>query len=325
MIKMKLGGYSILGIGLFVTNMLFASPAGIEQSLLNAEQVPPPATPPKPVKQPARPPRTKAEKIARLKELLKKPEMRAAFERMMKHPNLTFTPKSVFTPAGVPMSWGGIGFSGGVVNRFPTATQNTWPGGASVALPFGDSDKTFGGVVGVNFSNFTNNIYYFPSNQSNTGTVSLAFSRWLSTNMIATVGIINLGPWGILKEAPKSYNGAVTYMFGADLLGGYHLMSASVGLGSGAFVPIGQTGSATDGTVYPFANAAFNVTRQFAFVADYYENSFAVGAAYNTATTIPFSFMLYGGNLRPSTLAPYTMFGLRVSTGMALPTIQRAS
>ena len=57
MIKMKLGGYSILGIGLFVTNMLFASPAGIEQSLLNAEQVPPPATPPKPVKQPARPPR----------------------------------------------------------------------------------------------------------------------------------------------------------------------------------------------------------------------------------------------------------------------------
>ena len=244
-----------------------------------------------------------------------------------KHPHLTYTAKSVFTLAGVPMQWGGVGFSGGFFNGDPTSTRDSWPGGASAALPFGDSDKYIGGSVGVSWISL-GNTESSSTTSNNTGTVALVFSRWLGANTIATAGVLNLAPWGVMKQAPKSYTGALTQMFGANMLGGYHQMSASIGLGTGALGPLGSVSSGNDNNVYPFVNAAFNFTPNFAIAGDYYSETFAVGLSYDTAikfsTPIPLSFMLFAGNLRHTSLAPSTTYGLRVSTGFELPSFKRA-
>ncbi len=249
-----------------------------------------------------------------------------------KHPHLTYTAKSVFTLAGVPMQWGGIGFSGGFFNRDPTSTRDTWPGGASAALPFGNSDKIIGGSVGVSWINLGNNDTTnstTTNTSNNTGTVTLVFSRWLGKNTIATAGVLNLAPWGVMKQAPKSYTGALTQMFGANVFGGYHQMSASIGLGTGALGPLGSVSSTNDNNVYPFVNAAFNFTPNFAIAGDYYSETFALGLSYNTAIKfakpLPLSFMLFAGNLRHTSTAPSTTVGLRVSTGFALPSFKRAA
>lgn len=311
-----------------MSSSLIASPAATQQSILNTEQV---STTEVPAKKSMTPPRTEAEKAALIKKLLKNPAFKAALERMLKHPNLTYTAKSILTPAAIPMSWGGVGFSGGVVNRYPTATKDGWPSGASMALPFGDSDQLIGGAVSVNWSNFVNNTFINSTagNNNNTGTVSLMFSRWLAANTIASAGVINLAPWGVLKQAPKSYNAVVTQMFGVRLAGSYHPMSASVGIGSGAFGPIGQLGSLTDSKIYPFMNSAFNVTRNVAIAGDYYGDTFALGLSYNTVMkapiTLPLSFMIFGANLKHSVIAPSSIFGLRVSTGVSLPSFKRVT
>ena len=308
-------------MALSATSVLMASPAATQQSVLMVDQEP------TVIDMPEKLPKTVAERAALLKVLLKNPAFKAAYEKMLKHPNLTYTAKSVFTPAGIPMSWGGVGFAVGTFNRYPTATKDAWPTGETLALPFGDSDKIIGGAVSVNWANLTNNLYPNPSYGNNTGTVSLTFSRWLAANTIASAGVINLAPWGLMNEAPHSYSAVITQMFGLPVAGSYHPMSASVGMGSGAFGPIGQLGSITDSTIYPFVNAAFNFTPDIAIAGDYYAETFAVGLSYNTVIKIPImlplSFMLFAGNLKHSDIAPSTVFGLRVSTGVALPSFKR--
>ncbi len=254
----------------------------------------------------------------------KSQQVTTANHQLPQHPNLTSTAKSVFTPAGVPMKWGGIGFAGDVFNRYPTSNSDTWSGGATAVVPFGDSDKIIGAAIALNNPDMGKNTKF-----GRNGTFALSLSRWLGDNTIAAGGIANMVPWGGLKDASKSYYGAVTQMFGATLNHAYHPMSVSFGLGTGSFAPLGkldaagQLISSEDNDLYPFVNAAFNITQDLAIAGDYYSETFAVGLSYNKVIILPFSFMLYAANLNHTVTAPSTTYGFRVATGFEFPSRMR--
>ena len=294
------------------------SPAATQQAV---ESVPSAAQTQKPSTPKPKPNASKKEKAAYLKAWLESPAVKQALTRFLKHPYLTNTANSVYTPAGVPMKWGGIGIAGDVFNRYPTQKTDTWSGGATVAIPFGDSDKWVGGAVSINNANLGKN-----SSFGQEGTIGLIFSRWFAKSTLATAGVANLVPWGPgFSNASKTYYGAVTQLFGPIINHETHTVSASIGIGSGAFAPLGELNAAgnlvalNDSRIYPFANAAFNVTRNLALVGDYYSETGAVGVSYNKQIILPFSFLLYAGNLRHTRTAPSTTFGLRIATGFALP------
>lgn len=242
------------------------------------------------------------------------------------HPYMTYTAKSVSTPAGIAMMWGGLGIAGDVFNRYPTSRTDTWSGNMTVALPFGNSDKFIGGAIAVLNDSMGKNTE-FGSN----GTVSLVLSRAFGRNTFATAGVSNLGPWGAFKDGAYTYFGGVTQYMGFPLQKEIHPMSISVGGATGSFAPIGEVNSngqlqgTTDNRLYPFANASFNFTKNFAIVGDYYSETFATGLAYNTTIKLPFSFMLYTSNLRHTSKAPSTTFGFRVATGLSLPSTMVAT
>jgi len=282
----------------------------------------------KPLQKLSAPLKGKETSYSRLSELLKSRDFKATFMRRLEHPNLTYTAKSVFTIAGIPMKWGGIGFSGGVSNRYPVQpVGNAWPGGASVVLPFGDSDKYLGGAVAAGWANQGTNGLASSGFSKNYGAMTLLFSRWLGANTIVSGGVLSLASWGASQHVPKSYTGVVTQLFGPKIFGNYHAVSASIGCGTGALAPIGSSASFNDSTIYPFVNGAFNFTPNIAVAGDYYAETFAVGLSFNTFLTspipLPLSFMVFAGNLRHTTTAPSTTYGLRVSTGFDLPMINR--
>ena len=240
------------------------------------------------------------------------------------HPNLTYTAKSIFTLAGVPMQWGGFGLSGGFSNRYPVqASGDSWPGGLSGVLPFGDSDKYLGGAVAAGWANQGNSGLADSDSSKNSGAMTLIFSKWIADNTIISGGVLSLASWGTSQHVPKSYTGVITQMFGPKIFGQYHPMSASVGCGTGSLAPIGSSASLHDSKIYPYVNSAFNFTQNFAVAGDYYSQTFAVGLSYNTAVNVgiplPLSFMVFAGNLRHTALAPSTIYGLRVSTGFDFP------
>jgi len=282
----------------------------------------------KPIAKLSEPLRGKETSAEHLKKLFSSPSFQAALLSRLKHPNLTYTAKSVFTLAGIPMKWGGIGFSGGVANRYPVQpVGNSWPGGASVVLPFGDSDKYLGGAVAAGWANQGTNGLASSGFSRNYGAMTLIFSRWLAANTIVSGGVLSLTSWGSTQHVPKSYTGVITQLFGPKIFGNYHAVSASIGCGTGAMAPIGSSASYNDSAIYPYVNGAFNFTPNLAIAGDYYAETFAVGLSYNTSVRLgiplPLSFMVYAGNLRHTTLAPSTMYGLRVSTGFDLPMMNR--
>jgi hypothetical protein len=244
------------------------------------------------------------------------------------HPNLTYTAKSVFTLAGVPMQWGGFGLSGGFANRYPIQSSGeAWPGGLSAVLPFGDSDKYFGGAIAGGWANQGGSGLASSAFSKNAGLLTLVFSKWIADSTIISGGVLSLASWGANQHIPKSYTGVITQMFGPHIFGQYHPISASVGCGTGSLSPIGSNASLHDSKIYPYVNSAFNFTQNFAVAGDYYSQTFAVGLSYNTAINIgiplPLSFLVFAGNLRHTALAPSTTYGLRISTGFDLPIINR--
>ena len=263
-------------------------------------------------------------RAAKMKQWLASPAFKKALDAFNKHPYLTYTSPSVFTPAGVPMKWGGIGFSAAGFSGYPVVSHgsNLYGGGGSVVLPVGDSDKIIGGAIAV--SDFgTQTTQQVPG--GNTGAVSFLLSRWLGPTTMATAGVVNVAPWGnTLKQVGKTYYGAMTQRLGILTKNRMYVMSGSFGFGTGAFAPLGglnntgQLKAASDNQIYPFANLSFNFRPNIAVVGDYYSETFALGLAYNCAIErLPLSFLLFAGNLRHTETAPTTVFGLRVSTGFS--------
>ena len=276
-----------------------------------------------PLRQPSE---TNEEHIKRVKAWLASPAGRRALESLSKHPFLTYTAPSVFTPAGIPMKWGGIGIAAAGFTGYPTLPHgsNTWGGGGTVVLPVGDSDKILGGAIAV--SEFGVQSSHFLSGGS-TGNLSFLLIRWLGHNTIVTGGVVNVAPWGnVLRQIGQTYYGAVTQKLGLLTQSKMYVLSGSFGIGTGSFAPLGkltstgQLQASLDNHVYPFANLSLNFTPNIAIVGDYYSETFAVGLAYNgLLKQFPLSFLLFAGNLRHTTIAPTSTFGLRVSTGFDIP------
>lgn len=265
------------------------------------------------------------EKKALLDKVFKNKALIEYLVAQLKHPNYSSTAKSVFTPVGTPMRWGGMGLSVDVGSRYPSQLNNTYNPSAGLALPFGDSETSVGGALSVGTAKMA------PGHADNMkfgrqGSIGLTFSRWLGRDTNATVGVSNLIPWGIYNRAvSKGYYAAVTQVFGPQFHQRTYPVSASVGLGTGGFGPLGKLGpnlqptALNDRHVSPFFNAGINLNNNLAIVGDYYSETFAAGIAYNKVIVLPFSFMLYAGNLRHTKLAPSTTVGLRIATGIAWP------
>jgi hypothetical protein len=158
------------------------------------------------------------------------------------------------------------------------------------------------------------------------GGVGLTFSRYLAKDTIATAGVANIMPWGTgARLIGKSYYGALTQAFPPLFPGKMTAMSASFGLGTGAFSPIGKLNSLgvpkafSDATLYPFANASVNLTPSLAIIGDYYSETGAIGITYNVPTGIPFNVMLFAANLHHTREAPSTSVGLQIATGVPFP------
>ncbi len=303
------------------TNVLGISPGEIQQIIQPIPQ-PPQPTAQKITAQKGKPETRPYEndRQARLRELLNIPGMREKIKHRSRHPLLTNTAKSIFSPAGIPMKWGGIGFGGEVFDRFPTQTKNTYSGDAAVVVPFGNSDKIIGGAVAAGIADMGKNTSF-----GGNGLIGVVLSRWVGRHTIITGGAANVVPWGAeYQNAAHSYFGGVTHLFGPKIYGDVHPLGASVGIGTGAFGPIrrnnfAQVSIGGDSKVYPFANAAFNVTSNLALIGDYYSETFAVGVSYTKAIILPFNFMIYAANLRHTDNAPSTTVGLRIATGFAFP------
>lgn len=235
-------------------------------------------------------------------------------ELSLLHPYHTNTAKSMASPAAVPMMWGGLGIGGSVWNRYPTAKKNSWSGNGVIALPFGNSDKYVGGSIGVNIDSLGKHARF-----AKHGAIGANLSKWLGKTTIATLGAGSLVPWGDFKDGAKTYYGAVTQEFGLPLGKRLHQMSVSGGLGTGGYAPAGSTRALHDSKVYPFVNTAFNFTNNLAVAADYYSQTYAVGASYNFNMFVPVGIVAYASNLRHTNLAPSTSYGLRVAIGLPLP------
>lgn len=308
---------SFLGLGLFAASTTAFSLTGASQQAVmqatSAEELSQPAPGMVQVKG------KKGTTDMSVEQWLKQPSVKEALDTFLQHPYFTYTAKSIYSPAAVPMQWGAIGVAGDVFNRYPSQLSDSWSGDVTVALPFGDSDKWIGGAVSIDNANLGKN-----SDFGAEGTVELVFSRWLAQSTIVTAGVSNLIPWGRgFKAAAKSYYGAVTQYFGLNLTE-THPISATFGLGTGSFSAYGEMdgneiAALHDSRLYPFANASFNITRDFAVIGDYYSETFAAGIAYNKVIVFPFSFQLYAGNLRHTDAAPSTTYGLRVAVGFDLP------
>lgn len=270
-------------------------------------------------------PLSKKQRRALIRKILETKGLNEYLIQKLKHPNYSETAKSVYTPVGTPMRWGGVGFASDTISRYPSQLHTKANTGLTAALPFGDSESSLGGAISAGTaslpeSTFTNTQF------GNQGTVGLMFSRWFGKNTIATAGVANLMPWGdSYRAAAKSYYGGITQLFAPTLQGVVHPVSASIGLGTGSFSPIGQLDLAgqptalNDHNVSAFANAGINITPNLALVGDYYSETFAVGVSYTKVILLPFNFMLYAGNLRHRAVAPSTTVGLRIALGMPLP------
>lgn len=194
----------------------------------------------------------------------------------------------------------------------------------------GNSDKLIG--LALNVSEYslqtTNN-----GGQHSNGTFSLMASRWLTPHTIIIGGIANLIPWGTaFSNLGKTYYGALTQYWGININGQLHQFSASGGLATGGYAPLGAFTSRNNSTLvplaskdnqpYPFANASFNFTPNFSIAGDFYSKTYALGLGYNTYKVLPLSFMIFVGNLKHTDAAPTSTFGLRVATAFTLPSLK---
>lgn len=260
-----------------------------------------------------------------LLDSLKTTNGKKLFEFFKKHPFHTFTARSLFTPAGTHIQYGGIGVALNGFQGSPFIADHSsqqYGGGGAVVLPLGDSDKIIGlaltaGEFGISNTN---------NNQNNSsGNFSLMLNRWINKDTMIVAGSSNLVPWGnMMTQLGKSYYGAVTHMWGLNINNSIHAVSASAGIGTGLFAPIGAVTnfgilkSNQDTTVYPFANLAYNVTPSFSIIGDYYSETFAVGASYVNLKYLPLSFVIYLGNLRQTETAPGLIYGLRIATSFSI-------
>lgn len=272
-----------------------------------------------------------SEKKALMAKVFKNKALMDYLVGQLKHPNYSSTAKSVYSPAGTPMRWGGLGVSVDVGSRYPSQLNTTYNPSAGVALPFGDSESSVGGALSVGTAKMA------PGHESNMkfgrqGSIGLTFSRWLGRDTIATAGVANALPWGVYnRPVSKSYYAAVTQVFGPQFHQVTYPVSASVGVGTGGFGPLGEVGpdfqptALNDRHVSPFLNAGINLTSDLALVGDYYSETFAAGIAYNKVIIVPLSFMLYAGNLRHTRAAPSTTVGLRIATGITWPNLSSKS
>lgn len=190
-------------------------------------------------------------------------------------------------------------------------------------MPFGDSDNSIGGVLSVGSSQLQPTVPPSSTKFGEQGAVGLAFSRWLFPSTISTAGAANLIPWGTGSRAlGKSYYGAVTQYMGLPFNHQVYPLSASVGVGTGAYNPFsainhaGMLESLSDRYATFFVNTSLNLTPDLTVVGDYYSETFAVGVAYNNHYLLPLNLMLFAANLKTSPLATSSYFGLRIALGV---------
>ena len=314
-------------------SMIFASidsmavsPGATQQAIGNIQPEIAISSTQKPVAQPGKSSPEQLKK-ALIEQLLKNKAFKDYLQQKMKHPYYTDTPKSVFTPAGTPMRWGGVGLAGNLANRYPSQTNNTYNSAFSAALPFGNSETSIGGALAVGSAQLgPSPLLATRTRFGQQGSVGLTFSRWLAKSTIATAGVVNLIPWGAESRLiAKSYYGGVTQVFGPTLKGTVHPIGVTLGLGTGGFTPMSQLdrnglpSNLRDNKAAVFANASINLSSNLALIGDYYSETFAAGVGYNTVVVLPLSFMLYAGNLRHSRFAPSTTVGLRIAMGLPFP------
>jgi hypothetical protein len=307
-------------------NGFAVSPGATQQAIGSIQETA--EAPVKPLPKPQKgKPLTKKQRHALIRKILESKGLNEYLIQKLKHPYYSDTAKSVYTPVGTPMHWGGVGFASDTTSRYPSQLHTKANTGLTAALPFGDSEYSVGGAISAGTASFTPILPAMRNTQfGNQGSVGLMFSRWFGKNTIATAGVANLMPWGdVYRSAAKTYYGALTQLFAPTLQSAVYPISASLGLGTGSFNPIGQVDFAgrptalNDHNVSVFANAAINLTPNLAFIGDYYSETFAVGLSYTKVILLPFNFMLYAGNLRHCAAAPSTTVGLRIALGLPLP------
>lgn len=325
---------STLLLTLASTSCLAVSPAASEQSVMNfsARSSTSISSQSPVVKQPQSARSLTDVQKNKIQQFLNSPEFsQLILDLVNKHPDFSATAKSVLSPAAVPFQWGGIGLASDSISRYPSQRNVSYKSGLSASLPFGDSDHAVGGVLSIGTAQLQPLSPPSPLTQfGHQGSVGLALSRWLLPRTIASAGVGNLIPWGTASRlVGKSYYGALTQYMGLPLNKKRYPLSASIGIGTGAFNPYsalngnGQPKAFNDHNGTIFANTALNLTHDMALVGDYYSHTYALGLAYNLNYGVPLNVMLYAANLKTSPLAPSRYIGLRVAMGVPFALFKR--